>query len=132
MRKLSKKAKRLIIDFSSAAADLTNKAIRPNFIQFGEARAALMDYIAELEAEVAELKPYRDGYDPKKVFPPEAEWVWMRDCDDNIEPVQYNHIAEIYWNYMPGDCDELYCYWHPNDGDIRRWYPIGKLPEVQE
>ena len=55
MRKLSKKAKRLIIDYSSAAADLTNKAIRPNFIQFGEARAALMDYIAELEEMVERL-----------------------------------------------------------------------------
>ena len=56
MRKLSKKAKRLIIDYSSAAADLTNKAIRPNFIQFGEARAALMDYIAELEKDNDEFR----------------------------------------------------------------------------
>lgn len=72
MRKLSKKAKRLIIDYSSAAADLTNKAIRPNFIQFGEARAALMDYITELEAErrwvpvseppkECEMRVFKDG-----------------------------------------------------------------------
>jgi|SRR5690606_8113491 len=80
--------------------------------------------IAELEAMVDELKPYRDGYDPEEVFPPEGEWVWLRDCDDNIEPVQYSHKTEWYWNYEGS--------WMPDDGDIVRWYPIGKLPEVQE
>ena len=79
--------------------------------------------IAELEALVDELKPYRYGYDPEEVFPPEGEWVWLRDCDDNIEPVQYSHKTEWYWNYE--GC------WRPDNGDIRRWYPIGKLPEVQ-
>ena len=80
--------------------------------------------IAELEAMVDELKPYRDGYDPEEVFPPEDEWVWLRDCDDNIEPVQYSHKTEWYWNYE--GC------WMPDNGDIRRWYPIGKFPEVTE
>ena len=85
---------------------------------------SLKSYVAELEALVDELKPYRDGYDPEEVFPPEGEWVWLRDCDDNIEPVQYSHKTEWYWNYE--GC------WMPDNGDIRRWYPIGKLPEVQE
>lgn len=85
---------------------------------------ALNARIAELEALVDELKPYRDGYDPEEVFPPEDEWVWLRDCDDNIEPVQYSHKTEWYWNYE--GC------WMPDNGDIRRWYPIGKLPEVTE
>jgi hypothetical protein len=80
--------------------------------------------IAELEALVDELKPYRDGYDPEKDFPPEGEWVWLRDCDDNIEPVQYDPKSGWYWNYEGN--------WTPDNGDIRRWYPIGKLPEVQE
>lgn len=80
--------------------------------------------IAELETLVDELKPYRDGYDPDEVFPPEGEWVWLRDCDDNIEPVQYSHKTEWYWNYEG--------FWMPDNGDIRRWYPIGKLPEVTE
>ena len=84
----------------------------------------LLDRIAELEALVDELKPYRDGYDPEEVFPPEGEWVWLRDCDDNIEPVQYSHKTEWYWNYE--GC------WMPDNGDIRRWYPIGNLPEVTE
>ena len=78
----------------------------------------------ELRAYIEGLEPYRDGYDPEKDFPPEGEWVWLRDCDDHIEPVQYSHKTEWYWNYEG--------YWMPDDGDIRRWYPIGKLPEVQE
>ena len=89
-----------------------------------DANTELRARIAELEALVDELKPYRDGYDPEEVFPPEGEWVWLRDCDDNIEPVQYSHKTEWYWNYEG--------YWMPDNGDIRRWYPIGKLPEVQE
>jgi hypothetical protein len=80
--------------------------------------------VAELEAEVAELKPYRDGYDPEEVFPPENEWVWLRDFDDYIQPVQYSRKTEWYWNY-----DGV---WMPDDDDIRRWYPIGKLPEERE
>ena len=80
--------------------------------------------IAELEAEVEELKPYRDGYDPENEFPPEGEWVLLRDCDDQFEPVQYDRKMDWYWNYE--GC------WMPDNGDIRRWYPIGKLPEVQE
>jgi len=82
--------------------------------------------IAELEAEVAELKPYRDGYDPEKVFPPEGEWVWLRDCDDNVEIVQYNQWSEAYWNYEPHGL------WFRYNGDIVRWYPIGPLPELPE
>ena len=96
---------------------------------------ALWDYIAELEALVEELKPYRDGYDPEEVFPPEGEWVWLRDCDDNIEPVQYDHKAEIYWNYGMNADGVEFTYWERNNGDLRRWYPISPLPtlpEVQE
>ena len=85
---------------------------------------ALQARAEKAEAMVDELKPYRDGYDPEEVFPPEGEWVWLRDCDDNIEPVQYSHKTKWYWNYA--GC------WMPDNGDIRRWYPIGKLPEVQE
>ena len=84
----------------------------------------LQKRIAELEALVDELKPYRDGYDPEKDFPPEGEWVWLRDCDDNIEPVQYDPKSGWYWNYEGN--------WTPDNGDIRRWYPVGTLPEVQE
>jgi hypothetical protein len=85
---------------------------------------ALNARIAELEALVDELKPYRDGYDPEKDFPPEGEWVWLRDCDDDIEPVQYDPKSGWYWNYEGN--------WMPDNGDIRRWYPVGTLPEVQE
>ena len=80
--------------------------------------------IAELEGLVDELKPYRDGYDPEEVFPPEGEWVWLRDCDDNVEVMGYSQKEKCYWNYEGSRM--------PDDGDIVRWYPIGKLPEVQE
>lgn len=93
----------------------------------------LLARIAELEAEVLELKPYRDGYDATKVFPPEGQWVWLRDCDDNIEPVQYDHKAGFYWNYSTNTDGEPFCYWENNNVDIRRWYPMPDLPEeVQE
>ena len=89
----------------------------------------LQERIAELEAEVLELKPYRDGYDATKVFPPEGQWVWLRDCDDNIEPVQYDHKAGFYWNYSTNTDGEPFCYWENNNVDIRRWYPMPDLPE---
>ena len=104
----------------SGIKEILREHIEVGTVQLSTATAR----IAELEALVDELKPYRDGYDPEKVFPPEGEWVWLRDCDDNIEPVQYDQETEWYWNYEG--------YWMPDDGDIRRWYPIGKLPEVQE
>lgn len=93
---------------------------------------ALKARIAKLEAEVAELKPFRDGYDPEEVFPPEGEWVWLRDCDDEINPVQYDHKAGIYWNYETNVDGEPFRYWESNNGDLRRWYPIWKLPEAQK
>lgn len=89
--------------------------------------------VTELEAAVKELMPYRDGYDATKVFPPKGQWVWLRDCDDNIEPVQYDHKAGFYWNYSTNTDGEPFCYWENNNVDIRRWYPMPDLPEeVQE
>ena len=93
---------------------------------------ALQARIAELEAEVDALKPYRDGYDPAKEFPPKGVWVWMRDCDDNIEPVQYDYKAGFYWNYGINPDDDPIWYWEPDNGDLVRWYPIGKLPEERK
>jgi len=87
---------------------------------------------SELEAEIAELKPYRDGYDPEKAFPPAGEWVWLRDCDDQIEPVQYDYKAGFYWNYGTNPDSEPFWYWEPDNGDLVRWYPIGKLPEERK
>ncbi len=52
MNNPSKRAKRLIIDFSANAADLTRKPTPPNFENFNEARQSLINCIAELEAEL--------------------------------------------------------------------------------
>jgi hypothetical protein len=86
--------------------------------------------LCALKAHIEELEAYRYGYDPENEFPPEGEWVWLRDCDDNIEPVQYDRKMEWYWNY--GYNAKNFTTWDRLNGDIRRWYPIEKLPEVQE
>lgn len=128
--KINKELRARISELSQAVGLITT--LKPTMVMDAdhpldmakEVEAYVTARIAELEALVDELKPYRDGYDPEEVFPPEDEWVWLRDCDDNIEPVQYSHKTEWYWNYE--GC------WMPDNGDIRRWYPIGKLPEVTE
>ena len=128
------------IDFAGVKCDLggcvcADILITENNWNTRPVEDALTARIAELEAEVTELKPYRDGYDPEEVFPPEGEWVWLRDCDDDIEPVQYDHKAEIYWNYGMNADGVEFTYWERNNGDLRRWYPISPLPtlpEVQE
>lgn len=103
---------------------VTGKALLEDYKRLLFENNSLTARIAELEGLVDELKPYRDGYDPEEDFPPEGEWVWLRDCDDDIEPVQYDPKSGWYWNYEGN--------WMPDNGDIRRWYPIGTLPEVQE
>ncbi len=55
MRRLSKKAGNLIVDFGTAAEEMTRKAIQPNLNRFYETRQALMDYIKDLEARIAEV-----------------------------------------------------------------------------
>ena len=84
--------------------------------------------IAELEAENAELRPYRDGYDFGKVKPPVGEIVLVQDCDRNFFSARKPHAdcsfyeswnAEKYeWQYVDGDEDWM------------RWYPVP--PEVIE
>ena len=114
---MSEKSELLINELVSACIAF-GRQVEPDWqTRIETAQRELREYVEGLEA-------YRDGYDPEEVFPPEGEWVWLRDCDDNIEPVQYSHKTEWYWNYE--GC------WMPDNGDIRRWYPIGKLPEVQE
>lgn len=120
-----KKALRMAVNVGCGfEGDAEDAASLLSLIETNEAR------IDELEAEVAELKPYRDGYDPENEFPPEGEWVLLRDCDDQFEPVQYDRKMEWYWNYGSDEID--IATWDRFNGDLRRWYPIGKLPEVQE
>ena len=111
---MSAKSNELVNELVSACIAF-GRGVAPDWqTRIETAQRELREYVEGLEA-------YRDGYDPEEVFPPEGEWVWLRDCDDNIEPVQYSHKTEWYWNYEG--------YWMPDDGDIRRWYPIGTLPE---
>jgi len=95
-------------------------------------RQELEARVAELEAENAALKEYRDGHDPKVDFPPEGVWVNMRDCDDNFSPMQYDHNIGWYWNYAVNYDGDSFSYWYPDDTDLVRWYPIPPLPEPPE
>ena len=80
--------------------------------------------IDALLAENAKLKEYRDGHDPKVDFPPDSWWVNMRDRNDQMFTVQYDHSMNRYY--------KLFIYWYPNDPDLVRWYPIPPLPEPLE
>ena len=107
-----------MIDELVAACIAFGRQVEPDWqTRIETAQRELREYVEGLEA-------YRDGYDPEEVFPPEGEWVWLRDCDDNVEVMGYSQKEKCYWNYEGSRM--------PDDGDIVRWYPIGKLPEVQE
>ena len=79
---------------------------------------ALHASIAELEAEVTELKPYRDGYDAYEDFPEEGEnvianlgsWLFLAQRRGDKWYDSLGQQAEI-------------------RGGVERWW---KLPEVQE
>ena len=79
---------------------------------------ALRLRIAELEAEVTELKPYRDGYDAYEDFPEEGEnvianlgsWLFLAQRRGDKWYDSLGQQAEI-------------------RGGVERWW---KLPEVQE
>jgi len=79
---------------------------------------ALNKRIAELEAEVAELKPYRDGYDGYDDYPEEGETVIAR-LRNWVFLAQ--HRGD-YWYDALGYKEKI-------RGEVERWW---KLPEVQE
>jgi len=86
--------------------------------------------IASLEAEVAALKPYRDGYDFEKSSPPVGKIVLVQDCDSNFFSAKKPfddcsfylswNVEENGWDFASGD------------GDWVRWYPEPPMPEVTE
>jgi hypothetical protein len=83
-----------------------------------EARRELLAYVAELEAENAELRPYRDGYDPLVDVPKDTKTV----------------IVEIKAGLVLGVYDTASKRWYATQGlqsEIRnpiRWW---ELPEVE-
>lgn len=79
---------------------------------------ALQARIAELEAEVEELKPYRDGYDGYDDHPEEGETVIAR-LRNWVFLAQ--HRGD-YWYDALGYKEKI-------RGEVERWW---KLPEVQE
>jgi len=82
--------------------------------QLGEANAR----IAELEAEIEELKPYRDGYDANEHFP--------EDCENVIANLgNWRFVA----NYRNGKWYDSLGAQAEIRGGVDRWW---KLPEVEE
>lgn len=74
--------------------------------------------VAELEAEVEELKPYRDGYDANEHFPEDRENVIA-----NLG--NWRFVA----NYRNGKWYDLLGAQAEIRGGVDRWW---KLPEVEE
>jgi len=80
--------------------------------QLGEANAR----IAELEAEVEELKPYRDGYDANEILPEEGENVFA-ETQNEMFLAQCRGGA---WYYSFGDKSKVI-------NKVKRWW---KLPDM--
>ena len=111
MSEISEHADDLIDDFEDATVDSYRAGAPSEYEHYLETYKALFDYIATLEAEVAALKPYRDGYDPK-VTPPTKEGKY-------IFGYRNGHV-NMSWSF--GKPDEF------TQDDIVRWWP---LPEVE-
>ena len=126
MSEISEHADDLIDDFEDATVDSYRAGAPSEYEHYLETYKALFDYIATLEAEVAALKPYRDGYDPKIDKPDEGIWVLMRDCDDNFFDVTYDPELGWYFN----DNGDGTINWYESDFDFVCWYPQRPLPEV--
>jgi len=118
-------ADNLIDNFSTASRNVQKARSTSNLELFSEAWNSLSGYIeelesriAELEAENAELKPYRDGYDACENFPEEGvnviaargNWFFLAQRRGDKWYDSLGQQAEI-------------------RGGIERWW---KLPEVQE
>ena len=108
-----KKALRIAVNVGCGfEGDAEDAAELLSLIETNEAR------IAELEAEVTELKPYRDGYDAYEDFPEEGEnvianlgsWLFLAQRRGDKWYDSLGQQAEI-------------------RGGVDRWW---KLPEVQE
>lgn len=119
MSEISEEATNLIDNFEYAVEDAVSDYMMAGGASYkNQARYNLEDYIAELEAEVEELKPYRDGYDPEEDFPPEGEnviathnnWLFLAQRRNGKWYDSLGAQAEI-------------------RGGVDRWW---KLPEVQE
>lgn len=94
------------------------KALEADYVISNRELLILQQRIAELETEVTELKPYRDGYDAYEDFPEEGEnvianlgsWLFLAQRRSDKWYDSLGQQAEI-------------------RGDVERWW---KLPEVQD
>ena len=77
---------------------------------------ALQARIAELEAEVEELKPYKYGYSTRKK-PKPHEWVIV------------DYKEHLYFGYYDDDKRWVTQYRDNIREGVRRWYPLPVLPE---
>ena len=78
----------------------------------------LLAYISALEAEVAALKPYRDGFDPKVRMPNEGENVWI--AREGINGKNYYNVAYLGKDKFYNTEDSRS--WEPDR--VTRWFPL--------
>lgn len=105
-----KRIAELEADTTNLLAQLRSKALNEDILKL---------HIAELEAELAELKPYRYGYDPAKKLPDEGSVVLAYVPPESI--VLVHRRKGKWWTFTGIQIDV--------DWDIKRWWNIPKFPE---
>lgn len=109
MSEISEKGTQLINQFAGALL-FSTFGIEPS----GDEQENLESYIAALEAEVAELRAFRDGYDPKVRLPKED-----KDYPGYSTPVlTFGHSPDG----VDFEVERLALYDDYSDGYVIRWY----------
>lgn len=104
---ISEKAGTLIDDFAIAVVN-NSRTLSAEYIEQEEAaEKALVDYIADLEAENAELRSYRDGYNTNEKLPEEGQKVLVIK---NGEYSTYNFSMHLWRSLLAPD--------------FERWWPL--------
>jgi len=104
---ISEKAGKFINDFAVAVMN-NSRTLSAEYIEQEEAaEKALVDYIADLEAENAELRSYRDGYNTNEKLPEEGQKVLVIK---NGEYSTYNFSMHLWRSLLAPD--------------FERWWPL--------
>ena len=81
----------------------------------------LMTYIADLEAEVEALRPYRDGYDPKERLPEVNKYE--PNTSVNVDALILTASGVVFWDTLYYHFDKKEWLGIRDNMVILRWYP---------